>query len=67
VSILTDFFIATEEELLAPFPLRYSVAKRPKARKAKNPFTGEAVIIKEWGPAKPFPPTTEGMTYPSKD
>lgn len=67
MSILTDFFIATEEELVAAFPLRYPVAKRPKLRKTKNPFTGEAVTVKEWGPAKPFPPTAEGVTYPSKD
>lgn len=67
MAIYTDFFIATEEELLAAFPLRYPSAKRPKARKGKNPLTGKAVTVMEWGPAKPFPPTPDEVTYPNRD
>lgn len=67
MSILTDFFIATEEELVAAFPLRYPVAKRPKSRKTKNPFTGEAVTVEERGTRNLSHQQPKGVTYPSKD
>lgn len=67
MAIYTDFFIATEEELLAAFPFRYPVAKRPKRRKTKNPFTGEAVTVETWEPAKPYPPQPPDTIYPSRE
>src|SRR3712207_4278311 len=66
MSALTDFFIATEAELQAAFPLRYPVAARPKSRKVKNPFTGEPMTVREWGPAEPFPTDREPPPLPDR-
>jgi len=66
VAIYTDFFVASEDELQAAFPFRFPVAKRPKSRRVRNPFTGQDQAVKEWGPAQPFPELPEGITYPSE-
>jgi hypothetical protein len=66
VAIYTDFFVTSEDELRAAFPYRFPVAKRPKTHRGRNPFTGQVQVVKEWGPAEPFPELPEGVTYPSK-
>ena len=58
MGLLTDFFVASEDELQAAFPHRYPVAAKPTVKKAKNPFTGEPITVQEWNPAKPFPKKT---------
>lgn len=67
MAIYTDFFVATEAELAAAFPHRFPVAKKPKRRRIKNPFTGEPQVVEEWGPERPFPELPAGITYPNKD
>jgi hypothetical protein len=67
MAVYTDFFVASEEELRRAFPHRFPVAKRPKTRKVRNPFTGQMQSVKEWGPAKPFPALPKGITFPNKE
>jgi hypothetical protein len=60
MSILTDFFIASDKELAAAFPDRVPPKPEPAVRQSKNPFTGEPMTTREWLPAKPFPKRKKG-------
>jgi hypothetical protein len=55
MGVLTDLFVAFNEELRAAFPSRVTVKPEPIVREARNPFTGKVVRTKEWVPAEPFP------------
>lgn len=50
MGLLTDFFVASEEEVKAAFPTWLAVAAK-KNRETINPFTGEKLLT--WGPAEP--------------
>lgn len=67
MGILTDFFVATDAELLAAFPTRVPAADRPRLRKGKNPFTGEPMTIREWPPSRPFPRRTKSLAQIQKE
>ena len=55
MSVLTDFFVASVEELRAAFSCRVPVKPKPIRKKAKNPFTGQMATTEEWVPAEKFP------------
>lgn len=63
MGIISDFFVASEEELRATFPYRVAVKPEPVISTMSNPFTGETVTSKQWMPAEPF---SEDWTSPGK-
>jgi hypothetical protein len=60
--MLTDFFVASPEELEAAFPTYLPVADEPVMRERVNPFTQERVQVREWVPA----PGAARRTPPAK-
>ncbi len=54
MSILTDFFVANDDQLAMIFPGWLRVSDSPIERDVKNPFTGESQRIKEWPPVNPI-------------
>jgi hypothetical protein len=53
MGILTDFFVANDQQLAAVFTGWRRVADEPVERQIKNPFTGQMQIAREWLPLKP--------------
>lgn len=53
MGILTDFFVANDQQLAAVFTGWLRVADEPVERQVKNPFTGQMQISREWLPQDP--------------
>jgi hypothetical protein len=53
MGVLTDFFVANDDQLATVFPGWLRVGDTPIEREVKNPFTGEIQRIKEWTKGKP--------------
>jgi len=54
MGILTDFFVANEQQLGAVFTGWLRVADKPIEREVKNPFTGQMQTSREWPPLGPI-------------
>lgn len=53
MGVLTDFFVANDQQLAAVFTGWLRVADKPVERQVKNPFTGQSQIAREWPPQGP--------------
>jgi hypothetical protein len=53
MGILTDFFVANDEQIAAVFTGWRRVADEPVERQVKNPFTGQTQTAREWTPLDP--------------
>src|SRR5580704_114613 len=54
MGVLTDYFVADNEQLAIVFAGWNTVADKPIIREVKNPFTGKLQRVEEWRPAHPI-------------
>ncbi len=55
MSVLTDFFVASPEELADIFPAWFAVADEPSIQEVENPFTGQKQTVTRWLPLGEYP------------